>query len=581
MSNSAVSPTEETTAKRTLGRYELYDEIGRGATAVVFRAFDPRIKRMIAIKVLRDELARNDDYRRRFLAEARFAGTLTHPHIMTVFDVGEANGKPFMAMELLDGPTLEQVARARPLSTEQILRIGVYLADALSYAHAAGVIHRDIKPDNIICTDHQGSVKLMDFGIAQLHRPGQVGEANSIIAGTPKYMSPEQMAGNHVDGRSDLYSLGVVLYRLATGHPPYSAASIGELFEQVNDGPEPTLKPINSSMPAPLVELIRALMRKNPEDRYQDGREVLEDLRQIEFDFLERQRSWAGRTIVPLRIRWTVVVSLLVALTMVAGLFLVYERQNEAMENLALDFGATVTRIVASETAEDLLLGDAIAIQTTVNSMQRNREMVYMSVADHRDSVLASTDASLIDKPLNSGAMEASLQQHEEFVVWRDSDADNQPIFRFFAPIRYQDQRIGSLELGLSRSTLDAASHTTLITLITVLLVTLLAVFTSVYALTRRLSSPMEQLRRSMGKLTAGDFSSRIRINRRDEFARLFNAFNLMAESLQSRAESEGRLPDVVPSAQSDKPRGDTEDISMDETIVDPTFPRERKGGAD
>jgi serine/threonine-protein kinase len=556
--------TDQPSMTRRLGRYELYDELGRGATAIVYRAFDPRIKRLIAIKVLRDEYAKNSDYRRRFLAEARFAGTLTHPNIMTVFDVGEASGQPFMAMELLDGPTLEQVARARPLTPEQTLRIAVHLADALRYAHAAGVVHRDIKPDNIICTDNHGNVKLMDFGIAQLQHPNMAAESTGVVAGTPKFMSPEQMSGNPLDGRSDLYSLGVVLYRLVSNTAPFQADCIGDLFEQITEGPTPDIKPLSPATPPALLDVIRVLMQRDPAHRFQTGQELLEELQRIEFDFLETQRSWAGRAIVPLRIRWSVLVGVLVAATMLVGVFLVYQRQNEAMENLALDYGASVTRIIATETSEDLLLGDAIAIQSTVNSMERNREMVYLTVADHRDQILASTQANRIGELIGDPQQTSSLQQIGDFTVWEESLGRDTTVFQFRAPIRYQQQRVGTLELGLSRSTLTSASQTTLHALLVLLLVTLLAVFSAVYALTRRLTAPMEQLRRAMGKLNAGDFAYRIRINRADEFARLFNAFNLMAESLQSR------LGSSVQTAKAPGNDDKTEEYApMDETLVD------------
>src|SRR5699024_1907224 len=193
-----------------IGRYKIERELGRGSMSIVYEAFDPHINRHLAVKVLRERYARDLKSRQRFLREARSAGGLSHANIVTVFDVGQHEGLPFLVMERLKGQSLEgYLATGGRLSIREILAIGIQLAGALDYAHECGVIHRDVKPSNIYFDPESGLVKLVDFGIAAINDPSRVAgdEQAETIAGTPNYMSPEQIQGGELDGRADLYAL--------------------------------------------------------------------------------------------------------------------------------------------------------------------------------------------------------------------------------------------------------------------------------------------------------------------------------------------------------------------------------------
>ncbi|QDF96017.1 serine/threonine protein kinase [Azoarcus sp. DD4] len=526
--------------KPTLGRHTLHGELGRGAISVIYRGYDPGIGRMLAIKTLRPEYVAREDYRERFLAEARIAGTLSHPGIVTIFDVGTTDGEPFIAMELLRGPTLAAHVRKRgrlPLRT--VIRIATQVADALDYAHRHGVVHQDIKPDNIAVTSASGNVKVMDFGIARLRRTakpgGDAGNGIQPVAGTPQYMSPEQIRGKGIDGRSDLYALGVVLYWLLAGRTPFEADDVDVLLRKIlNDAPPP-LKPLDPATPDALLDVVRTLLAKDAAERYQSGSELIEDLRRIDDALAEREDAWAGRRIIPIRVRWTAVMGLLVALTVTLGLGVVYYKQNQAMQRLAFDYGLTLTHVLAAESAENLLLDDHIAMQAMVNEMARNREIVDLAISNRSGHVVASTDSALIGTAAMSPPAEQRLLQRGAQTVYAASDSEGKSFFLFESPIQYERHELGRLKVGLSTDSLAATNRTTLIAMIAVMLVTLLAVFIGAYMLSRRLVVPIETLRAALVRIGQGRFDTRIRMHRSDEFERVFAACNTMADSLEAR----------------------------------------------
>lgn len=527
--------------KATLGRHTLHGELGRGAISIIYRGYDPRIGRMIAIKTLRPEYAAQEAYRHRFLSEARVAGTLSHPGIVTIYDVGVGNGTPFIAMELLEGPTLAAfVAERGPLPLRMAIRIVVQIAEALDYAHRNGVVHQDIKPENIAVTADTGGVKVMDFGIASVRRSrreSRTGDKTpSQIAGTPLYMSPEQIRGQGVDGRSDLYSLGVLLHWLLTGQTPFQADDVNELLRRIVNEPAPRPKALAADTPDALLDVVQTLLAKDPADRYQTGTELVEELRHIDDALADHEETWTGRRIIPLRVRWTAIMSMLVAITVTLGLGVVYYKQNEAMKSLAFDYGLTLTRMLAIESAEDLLLDDHIAIQVLVDEMARNREIVHLAISNRGGQVVASTDAALVGTEIDVPTDDRRLLQRDARSVYRvDDDRGGGGFFLFESPIQYEQHELGRLQVGLSTDALRAANRTTLVSMIAVMVVTLLTVFTGAYMLTRRLVVPIEILRAALGQITRGRFENRIRMHRGDEFERVFAAYNTMADSLEAR----------------------------------------------
>ncbi|HQI81013.1 MAG TPA: serine/threonine-protein kinase [Deltaproteobacteria bacterium] len=277
------------------GRYEIVRELGKGSMGVVYQAHDPQIGRTIALKVLRPDRVSSEDFVQRFLKEARAIGRMSHQNIVTVYDVGQDQSTVYIAMEFLEGEALNAYARDRTLTMEQIIDIGIQVADSLDYAHTRGIVHRDIKPQNIMVAP-TGVVKLTDFGIAHVEDPEashqtQAGE----ILGTPNYMSPEQVMGKKVDGRSDLYSLGVILYELATGSRPFKGENLAAIFHAITSETPARPEALNPQVPKGLSGVILRCLEKNPEERFRTGRELSEALRAILSTGEEVKKAGAGK----------------------------------------------------------------------------------------------------------------------------------------------------------------------------------------------------------------------------------------------------------------------------------------------
>jgi serine/threonine protein kinase len=270
-----------------IGRYEIIEELGRGAMGAVYRAKDPAMDRIVALKtIISAALASDEDgeFRERFFREARAAGALTHPGIVPVFDVGEHEGQPFLVMEYVDGRTLAKVYdRGERLNLDRMCEIGQKIAEALGYAHQRGVVHRDIKPANILLTSREAygieRPKIADFGIAKLTESEMT--MTGKMLGTPAFMPPEQFTGAQVDGRADIFSLGVVLYWLATGEQPFPGGSLSTvLYKVVHTEPIPPRK-LNPALPARFESIIQKCMEKDPSARYQTGEELAHELSEL------------------------------------------------------------------------------------------------------------------------------------------------------------------------------------------------------------------------------------------------------------------------------------------------------------
>ncbi|HLO94354.1 MAG TPA: serine/threonine-protein kinase [Burkholderiaceae bacterium] len=280
---AAAPETQPLSAQLSL-RYALGDEIGRGAMAVVYKATERSTGQQIAIKrlTLQREFSQEDltDVRARFMREARAAAHLQHPDILRVLDAGEAEGDTWIAMEYVLGRDLSHFTRpGELLPVAEVLQLVARLARALHYAHSHGVVHRDIKPANVMLDRVSRSVKLMDFGIARIADGSRT--RTGLVLGTPSFMSPEQLAGLHVDGRSDLYSLGVLLYQLLTGQLPHQAESMAKLMYRIANEAPPDVRNFRPELPEALAMVLALALEKRPELRYANGEQFAQDLEAV------------------------------------------------------------------------------------------------------------------------------------------------------------------------------------------------------------------------------------------------------------------------------------------------------------
>lgn len=283
-------------ALETLGRYQLGRPLGHGAMGTVYLGHDPQLGRDVAIKTmaLSREFDASDlaEARARFFREAEAAVRLRHPDIVAVYEVGEARGLVFIAMEYVAGHDLSRHTQAGSLlPVPLLLRTLARVASALAHAHTQGVVHRDMKPANVLVDPERGAVKVADFGIASITDTCRT--RTGLLLGTPSFMSPEQVAGQHLDGRSDLYSLGVMLFQLLAGALPHRAQGMAELLHQIAHDTAPDVRTLRPELPEALADVLTLALQRRPELRYADGRQMAADLIAIA-DALDPPRAGAA-----------------------------------------------------------------------------------------------------------------------------------------------------------------------------------------------------------------------------------------------------------------------------------------------
>lgn len=515
---------------QALGRYKIIHEVGRGATAYVYKAYDPQLDRFLAVKVLRKELAQDSDYKNAFLKEARLAAQLTHPGIVTIYDVGIADNNPYIAMELLDGMTLENVLKGQgKLNLNSLLAIAIQLARALSYAHDRSVIHRDIKPGNIVVLKDKKTVKLTDFGIAQLDESLNAhGKSSDKVLGTPEYMAPEQVLGQSMDNRSDLYSFGILIYQMLMGLPPFVSDDLGKLFTQIIKKKPPAILIDEERIEDDLRDLISKLIQKQPVKRYQNAAMVAIELRSIQ-NKLGKKNKQHGKKFTSLSWRWTATMASVVLLATCISLSIVYLVQNKALSSITFDYGHSIAQMIAFKTAESIVLDDKIGLAALVKESSKNEQLESIYVLDVDNIILASTELTQVDQKFSPPDNRKLKQVFEDAIIYQRQVVDDTILFDIKLPIFFADKLQGYLYVSYNADSMYAASRTTLLSIFAVMLITLLITFVVTLILARRTSRDFSRITQALNKIATGRLDARLISNRKDEAGNMFAAFNRLA----------------------------------------------------
>lgn len=540
---------------KIVGRYQIQARIGQGAMANVYRAFDPDINRVLAIKVLKREYCRNPQFASRFLREARAAGALSHPNIVTIYDVGEIEGFPYIAMELLEGQPLDAVAaRVGRFPVADVIEIGCQLAGALRYAHEQGVVHRDIKPSNIWLGKDGRSIKLLDFGIARLEQSAAEEQAEAVktqigqVVGTPRYMSPEQALGRETDGRSDLFSVGVVLYELITGRPAFDGSSAATLALQITQKDPPPMDV--PDCPRGLQFVVEKLLSKRPEKRFANGSAL--------FDALQREKqayaamlAEGGKRRLPLSAKLALVTTAITAVVLAIGVSFVIDKQYDAMERVALASGSSIVSFVAANAAlpaaENLTLPpeqrDWLPAQAFVATASSDPNITQMLVVDHEGVIRAASSEDLVGARYIPPRGQRIVRDRPNISVTTVRSSSGERSFRFARPIEYAGRQVGLVDVSVRRTELESAVMLTtglLLGLVGVMLAVVAALTLGAAQLVVR---PLRRLKAAFEDAANGNLDFRISHRQRDEFGDLFNAFNAFVGSVQKRLESAGAAP--------------------------------------
>ena len=417
-----------------LGRYEIRSRLGAGGMGEVYLARDTRLDRSVALKILPEGVAADPDRMKRFEQEARAASGLNHPNIITIYEIDHADSTSFIATEFIEGSTLRERMAAEPMPPGHVLNVAVQIASALAAAHANGIVHRDIKPENIIVRS-DGIAKVLDFGLAKLtgDEPSASTEASThvhlrtesgVVMGTTTYMSPEQARGQQVDARTDIFSLGVVLYELLTGHVPFEGSSVYEIVAAIlNDREAPPLSRYTSRGPAELERIVAKALRKNREERYQTVKDLLLDLQslkqRVEFETAHPSTSTAVDATVrvsglsPRRMRPRLV-AVALGLLVIVGVAIGYAWRRQAHGPSQPQIKSLAVLPLKSLDAGDNYLGLGIADAAIRRVSQTGRVIVRPTSAVRR-YLTEDTDALTAAKQLGvDSVLEGSFQRADD-----------------------------------------------------------------------------------------------------------------------------------------------------------------------
>ncbi|MBJ7549776.1 serine/threonine protein kinase [Marinomonas ostreistagni] len=516
-----------------LGRYELKEKIGEGAMSEVYKAYDPALQRTLAIKVLKPELAQDKERLSYFLNEVTISGKLSHPNIVQIFDVGEVDDAPFIVMELVDAQSLDEWMRHQSdLPLETMIDIVEQLAAALEYAHAKGIVHRDLKPSNVLI-ESSGRVRLMDFGVAYLHEPTQEsdhGHDEETIVGTPYYMSPEQLAGKTPDQRSDLYSLGVVMYQLVFGNLPFEASTIRDLVALIQAS---DVNLSTSRCPHAVKKVIRRLLHKKASFRYSNATELRQQLSALELELSHSSNRWSER--ITATWLYTAVVAGVFSIVLLGFLMFTLNDLSKNLSGVLSDYGSMLVQQTKDQVDEALLLGDDLALNAMTEQVAKNDQIEYLYITDHSGVVKATTASTGVGATYQTPPALEPLGLHQGSRVGQITPAgEGDRIYHFNSPITFNGKQIGSVIIGLSAHSIDDVWWRTTTVLGLFIVFACLSIPALVYVICRFFTNEFKQLGKALQGLYVGNYFTRLPVSKIDEVGYAKRQFNELAEQMEA-----------------------------------------------
>jgi len=544
----------------SIGRYQLKRMLGEGAMSQVFLAYDPKLQRDLAIKLLKPEFAQDAQRVELFLNEIQLSGRLHHPNIVSIFDVGQVDHNHFILMQHFESQNLESWLADHPdISIEDALRIVSQLLQAIEHAHNKGIYHRDIKPSNILIND-EGLVQLTDFGVAYLNQQ-EVSE-DTFVIGTPFYMAPEQLQGHKPTAQSDLYSIGVMLYFMVFGKLPFQASTLKDLNELIQRS-EVDLE--SKQIPSTLKRIIRKLLHKNPAFRYQSATELLKQLDALSTELKNRN------AFKPIRIsttwRNTGIVALCFGLLCAVLLYFTLSQLSSNLRNTLVSYGDMFVTQMHDHLAEAVLLDDKASMSAIIQRFSSAEEILYIHLVDSDGRYLASTDAVEISSFYQAPVGMARIESSSRYDVFHyQSNANYSEIYRFSSPITYADTLVGRMYVGVKSENVDEIVRNTFLYLLGFILLICALVVAVVYTIYRYFFGQIKLLNDALQSLYAGNFYTRLNVDKKDEVGSLKAQFNDLAEQLESFFEKH------PPVEMQDSPNTSTENddhlIEPDKTVI-------------
>ena len=531
---------------RTVGAYRIHRRLGRGGMGTVYRALDPRNGREVAIKLLQPSLWEDAAARARFLREARAARSLTHPCIVAVQEVGEADGQPFLAMELVRGIALSRHLELHvQLPLRDVVSIGLQLAQALAYAHDRGVIHRDIKPGNILLLPDGRTIKVSDFGIAHIEDDVLDG-GPGLLVGTPQYMSPEQTRGEDVDGRSDLFSAGVVLYQMLAGERPFRGENLLALAQRIATEDPPPLVQRRPDVPPALRRAVERCLAKEPADRFASGHELAQVLSDVlaELELAERQSR--QRRVWSLGLRWAAQLGLATALAFAVGAVIWSARLLDSQWQLAADHGQRSAQSLAAQLAPVALEGDWDTASVLLQHAAGVSGWRSVKVFDDQGVLRAGAGAGAA-----AGAVQPAVPGPSDVTAGRSSLpvgaaparidlATGGQALLVRVPLLQQGKQLGQLELVADAEPWLTPWHRSLPGLAVLGAVVVAFASITAWALATRLGRQLRALADALDAQALGRWNAvtqQLDGGRRDEVGLVHQSFDAMARSLWRRGD--------------------------------------------